>query len=119
MDSEKISVVKVRDILLVTIPRELSDRMLTEFQENVLNSMERFNSRAVILDISAVDTVDSFFARTVAETAKMVAVMGGLTVVAGMSPSVAITATQLGITFEGIKTALNVDLALDLMQQRA
>jgi rsbT antagonist protein RsbS len=62
-----------------------------------------------VLDISTVDTVDSFFARTLAETADMVRLMGGRTVIAGMQPSVAITATQLGLALGAAETALDVD----------
>ena len=69
----------------------------------------------MILDISAVETLDSFFARTIAETAQMVALMGGRTVIAGMRPSVAITTTQLGLTLGGAMTALDVDRALDML----
>ncbi|HWQ20958.1 MAG TPA: STAS domain-containing protein, partial [Methanotrichaceae archaeon] len=70
-------------------------------------------------DISLVDTVDSFFARTIAETAQMVALLGGLTVIAGMRPSVAITVTQLGLTLGDARTALNVDRALDVLTDMA
>lgn len=108
-----ISVVKVRDILLVTIPPDPDDTTISELQEQVLQAMERHTARGVILDIAAVETLDSFFARTVAETAQMVGVMGGRTVIAGMRPSVAITATQLGLTLGDTPTALDVDLALD------
>jgi len=69
----------------------------------------------VVMDLSVVETFDSFFARTVSETAQMVALMGGRTVIAGMRPSVAITATQLGLTLSNTTTTLNVDLALDLL----
>ncbi len=67
------------------------------------------------LDISAVEILDSFFARTAAETAQMVGLMGGETVIAGMRPNVAITATQLGLTLGKAKTALDIERALDLL----
>ena len=113
MSDANISVVKVRDILLVTIPPDPDDTTISALQEKVLQAMERHTARGVILDIAAVETLDSFFARTVAETAQMVGIMGGLTVIAGMRPSVAITATQLGLTLGNTPTALDVDLALD------
>jgi rsbT antagonist protein RsbS len=68
----------------------------------------------VVLDISSVDTFDSFFARTVSETAQMVTLMGGRTIVVGMRPAVAVTATQIGLTLGNIETALTVDRALEL-----
>ena len=66
------------------------------------------------MDISTVDTLDSYFARTITETVKMVGLMGGRMVIAGMRPSVAVTATQLGITLGKALTSLDVDRALDL-----
>jgi rsbT antagonist protein RsbS len=69
----------------------------------------------LVLDISTVQTLDSFFARTVAETVQMVALMGGRTVLAGMRASVAVTATQLGLTVGNTLTALDVDRALDML----
>jgi rsbT antagonist protein RsbS len=66
-------------------------------------------------EIALEETLDSFFARTIAETAQIVALMGGRTVMAGMCPSVAITTTQLGLTLGGAMTALDVDRALDML----
>src|SRR5262249_5757695 len=91
------------------------DSTVAALQEKVLKAMERHaNTRGLILDISAVDTPDSFFARTVSETAQMVMLMGGRTIIVGMRPAVAMTATQMGLTLGKIETALNVDRALDL-----
>jgi len=69
----------------------------------------------VVLDISSVETLDSFFARTVAETAQMVSLMGGRTIIAGMQPAVAVTATQIGLSLGKIETALNVERALEMV----
>ena len=113
--SDVVSVIKVRDILMVTMPSDPDDSMVTALQENVLNAMERnASTRGLILDISAVDTLDSFFARTVSETAQMVMLMGGRTIIVGMRPAVAMTAVQMGLTLGHIETALSVDRALDL-----
>ena len=108
-----ISVIKVRNVLIVTMPADPDDSTVTALQERVLHAMEKYVPEGVILDISAVETLDSFFARTISETAQMVTLMGGRTVVAGMRPSVAVTATQMGLTLGKIATALNVDRALD------
>lgn len=113
MDEYKISVIKVRDILLVTMPADPDDSTISALQEKVLAAMERHEARGVVLDISAVETLDSFFARTVSESAQMVAVMGGRTIIVGMRPAVAVTATQIGLTLGNIETALTVDRALD------
>jgi rsbT antagonist protein RsbS len=113
MGEHAISVVKVRETLLVTVPPEPDDSTVSALQERVLSAMERHDPRRVVLDISAVETLDSFFARTVSETARMVTLMGGRTVIVGMRPAVAITATQIGVTLSGIETALTVERALE------
>ena len=112
---ESISVVKVRELLMVTVPAAPDDATVSELQEQVLQAMADHEAKGVVLDISAVEILDSFFARTVSETAQMVGLMGGDTVIAGMRPSVAITATQLGLTLGKALTALNVERALDLL----
>ncbi|MCL4367926.1 MAG: STAS domain-containing protein [Actinobacteria bacterium] len=115
MTATAISVIKVRNVMMVTMPADPDDSTISDLQEKVLDSMERYGARGLVLDISAVDTVDSFFARTMAETAQMVALLGGRTVIAGMRPSVAITTTQLGLSLGRAVTALDVDRALALM----
>lgn len=109
-----ISVIRTRDFLIVGMPADPDDSLIAALQEDVLKAMERHGSRAVLLDISLVETFDSFFARTVSETAQMVNLMGGRTIIVGMRPAVAITATQIGLTLGKIETALDVDRALQL-----
>jgi rsbT antagonist protein RsbS len=118
MVPENISVVKVQEILMVTVPSDPDDETITALQEKVLRAMERHQVKGLVLDISTVETLDSFFARTITETAQMVSLMGGLTVIAGMRPSVAITATQFGLTLGNALTALDADRALDMIRDR-
>jgi len=115
MSKELITVMKVHDTLIVAMPADPDDATVTALQEQVLQAMERFNAKGLVLDISAVESLDSFFARTVVETARMVELMGGNTVITGMHPSVAITATQLGFTLLNVMTSLDVDRALDIL----
>ncbi len=115
MNNESISVVRLRNLLLVTMPADPDDVTISALQDKVLQAMEHHEAKGVVLDIAAVETLDSFFARTIAETAQMVRLMGGRTIVAGMRPAVAVTATQIGLTLGNIETALDVDRALDLV----
>jgi rsbT antagonist protein RsbS len=115
MLADSVSVIKVHDVLMVTVPPDPDDEMVSALQERVLQAMERYQAKGLVLDISTVETLDSFFARTVVETVQMVALMGGRTVVAGMQASVAITATQLGLTLGDALTALDADRALALL----
>jgi rsbT antagonist protein RsbS len=115
MPKENISVIKLRDLLLVTVPPDPDDETISALQEQVLQAMQQHEAKGLVLDISTVQTLDSFFARTVAETVQMVALMGGHTVLAGMRASVAVTATQLGLTVGNTLTALDVDRAINLL----
>ena len=116
MALENISVIRLHDLLLVTVPPDPDDETVAALQEQVLAAMARHEARGLVLDISTVQTFDSFFARTVAETVQMVALMGGRTVLAGMRANVAVTATQLGLTLGGSLTALDVNRAIELLQ---
>ena len=116
MNAENISVIKMHDVLMVTVPPDPDDSTVTALQEKVLEAMERFNVKGLVMDISTVETLDSYFARTIVETAEMVELMGGPTAIAGMTPTVAITATQLGLTFGRLLTALDVDTAFNILQ---
>src|SRR5579859_6703151 len=118
MDNYAVSVIKVRDILMVTMPPDPDDSTVAALQDKVLNAMEQHSAKGLILDISSVETLDSFFARTVTETAQMVTLMGGRTIIVGMRPAVAVTATQMGLKLGNIETALSVDRALDMVMSK-
>ena len=118
MAAQKVSVVKVHNVLMVTVPPEPDDETISQLQEQVLVAMDRYQAKGLVLDISAVDTLDSYFARTIAETAGMVSLMGGQTVITGMRPSVTITAVQFGLTLGNVMTALNSDRALDMLENQ-
>ncbi len=117
MPEENISVIRVRDKLLVTIPPDPDDRTISLLQEKVLGAMEQSEALGLVLDVSMVETLDSYFARTIVETTDMVSMMGGSTVIAGMQPMVAITVTQLGLSLGRTMAALDVDRALDLLNE--
>jgi rsbT antagonist protein RsbS len=116
MTDESMSVIKVNNMLIVTVPRNPEDETIISLQDKILQSMERYEIKGLVLDISVVETLDSYFARTIIETAQMVDLMGGRTVIAGMRPNVAITATQLGLSFGNLLTSLDVDTALHLLE---
>jgi rsbT antagonist protein RsbS len=117
MTEETLSIIRVRDLLVVTMPADPDDATISALQQKVLLAMERSPTKGVVLDVSAVESLDSFFARTITETTRMVGLMGGNTVLTGIRPSVAITITQLGLTLGRMRTALTVDRALDSLQK--
>src|SRR5258708_24366325 len=116
MTEESLSIIKVRDVLMVTMPADPDDATVSALQERVLLAMERSLGKGVVLDVSAVESLDSFLGRMIAETTQMVGLMGGRTVLTGLRPSVAITITQLGLSLGKTRTALSVDRALDILQ---
>jgi len=107
------SITKLYDVLLTNFPAEPTDRAVDTLREELLTLVEAEEPRAVIIDVSRVTTLDSFFARVIAETAQMVQLLGGEPIIVGVRPSVAITAAQLGYTFDDITTARDVDHALE------
>ena len=118
MEDLGIAVLKIRDILLVTISAEPDDHTISSLQNKVLETMAKVEAKGLIIDISTVEILDSFFARTLLETAQMISLMGGLTVIAGMHPDIAITATQLGLTMDNVICALDVDRAAEILERR-
>lgn len=120
MDAEQhLSAIQFQDVLLATVPAHPSDGTITELQERILTAIDDNDAdevSGVILDITPVNIVDSFFARTVAETVQMIELMGAHPVLVGMRPSVAITATELGFSLGNVDTALNTDTAIELIR---
>ena len=115
MAADSISVIKMGNVLMLTVPPDPDDETVSALQDRVLEAMVRYEAKGLVLDISTVETLDSFFARTVAETVQMVSLMGGRTVLSGMRACVALTATQLGLKLGDAFTALDVDRALTLL----
>jgi rsbT antagonist protein RsbS len=119
MTEETLSIIKLRDILIVTMPADPDDATISALQQKVLLALERSPAKGVVLDVSSVESLDSFFARTIAETTRMVGLMGGRTILTGLRPSVSITMTQLGLTLGKTRTALNVDRAFETLQDES
>ena len=113
--TDSAAVTEVFDVLIATFPGRPTDQAVDELQQDVLDRMETADPRGVVLDISAVTTLDSFFARVISETASMVELMGGAAIVVGMRPSVAITAAELGFGLESVETARSTDHALSML----
>jgi rsbT antagonist protein RsbS len=114
-ESESTSVTRVFDVLIARFPGQPTDRAVDDLQQEVLAAMDEDPPRGVVLDISAVATLDSFFARVISETAGMVSLMGGEAIVVGTRPSVAITAAELGFDLADVETARTTDHALSML----
>ncbi|RLG27485.1 anti-anti-sigma factor [Methanosarcinales archaeon] len=109
----KIPILKLKDILITSIQIDLTDEEAIEFQTDVLAKVSEIDANGVVIDITALDVVDSFMARVLNNTATMVRLLGAEVVLCGMQPSVAITLVEMGRELIGVETALNLDQAVD------
>ena len=114
---ERIPILKIGSFLLVTIQVDMHDRLALSLQDDLTDRIVKDRARGVLIDISALDIVDSFIGRTLANIASMARILDAETVVVGMQPSVAITLVELGLSLPGIRTALNIDLGMELLSE--
>ena len=114
---DRIPILKVGDCLLVTIQVDMHDELAMSLQQDLTAQIGKHASRGVLIDISSLEIVDSFIGRMLANIAAMSRVLGAQTVLTGMQPAVAITLVELGMALPGIKTALNVERGMELLQR--
>ena len=112
---ERIPILRMGDLLLVTIQVDMHDRLAMTLQDDLTERIVSDGAKGVLIDISALDLVDSFIGRMISNTAAMARVLDAQTVVVGMQPAVAITLVELGLTLHGVKTALNVEKGMALL----
>ena len=115
---ERIPILRMGDLLLVTIQVDMHDRLAMTLQDDLTERIVSDGAKGVLIDISALDLVDSFIGRMISNTAAMARVLDARTVVVGMQPAVAITLVELGLTLHGVKTALNVEKGMALLGKR-
>ena len=114
---ERIPILRMGRLLLVTIQVDMHDRLAMTLQDDLTNRIVSDRATGVLIDISALDIVDSFIGRMISNTAARAKILDARTVLVGMQPAVAITLVELGLTLEGVSTALNVELGIKLLQQ--
>jgi rsbT antagonist protein RsbS len=112
-----VPVLRLGDILLVTLQGELHDGMAEQLQQDITERIAHTRVTGVVIDISGVDIVDSFLGRVLAEIAAGAELLAARTVLAGMRPAVAITLVELGLTLPGLRTALDVERAMELLTE--
>ena len=112
---ERIPILKMGKLLLVTIQVDMHDRLAMTLQDDLTNRIVKDRAKGVLIDISALDLVDSFIGRMINNIAAMAKIRDADTVLVGMQPAVAITLVELGLTLEGVKTALNVERGMTML----
>lgn len=115
---ERIPILKMGDFLLVTIQVDLYDQLAENLESDLINTINKHSSKGVLIDISAVSIIDSFMGRILGNIAVMSKIMDAQTVVVGMQPAVAITLVELGLTLNGVISALNVEKGMDLLRAK-
>ena len=114
---ERIPILRMGRHLLVTIQVDMHDQLALTLQDDLTSRIEETGARGVLIDISALEMVDTFIGRMIANISAMSRVLDARTVVVGMRPAVAITLVELGMTMTGVRTALNVDKGLALLRR--
>jgi rsbT antagonist protein RsbS len=113
---DRIPILKMGSLLLVSIQVDMDDRTAMTLQDDLTAQIVKHHSAGVLIDISALDVVDSFIGRMLANTAAMARILDADTVVVGMQPSVAITLVELGLSLKGVRSALDVERGMELLR---
>ncbi len=113
---DRIPILRMGEFLLVTIQVDMHDRLAMALQDDLTDRISETSARGVLIDISSLETVDSFIGRMLGNIASMSRVMDAETVVVGMQPEVAITLVELGLSLPGVRTALNVERGMELLR---
>jgi rsbT antagonist protein RsbS len=115
--AENIPILQLDDLLLVSIQVDMHDRLAMQLQDDLTREINETGARGVLIDISGLDVVDSFIGRVLGNISAMARVLDARTVVVGMRPAVAITLVELGLSLEGVHTALNVSKGMALLRR--
>jgi rsbT antagonist protein RsbS len=115
---ERVPIFNMGEFLLVTIQVDMHDRLASLLNDDLAERISATQARGVLIDISALDVVDSFLARTLGAIAQMARLMDAETTLVGMQPSVAITLVEMGVVMTGVRTALNVEKGMALLRAR-
>jgi rsbT antagonist protein RsbS len=116
---QRIPILRMGELLLVTIQVDMHDQMAMELQDDLTAAIARFGAKGVLIDISALEMVDSFIGRMISDISSMARILDAATVLVGMRPAVAITLVELGLSLPGIATALNVERGMALLRRNA
>ena len=113
---DHIPILRMGEFLLITVQVDMHDRLALQLQDDLTEQIVRWGSRGVLMDISALEVVDSFIGRMLGNIASMSRILDAQTVVVGMRPAVAITLVELGMSLPGIRTALSVERGMEILR---
>src|SRR5277367_4820647 len=112
---DRIPILRMGEFLLVTIQVDMHDQLALRLQDDLTQAIDKHGSKGVLIDISALEMVDSFIGRMISDISGMASILDARTVLVGMQPAVAITLVELGLSLPGVATALNVERGMQLL----
>jgi rsbT antagonist protein RsbS len=113
----RIPILQIENFLVASIQTELHDKIAIQFKDDLLQRVYETKSRGLVLDLTAIDVVDSFIARIIGDLAEMAGLMGAIVVVTGLQPAVAITLVELGVEMREVVTALNLEKGIEMLRK--
>ena len=113
-----VPLLKQGDLLIATVQAALTDAELRQMQDELMRQVRAVRARGIIIDVTSLDVMDSFAARTIRSTAHMLELRGAQTVIVGLQPDVAFAMVQLGLQLEGVETALDLEEGLASMRRQ-
>jgi rsbT antagonist protein RsbS len=114
---DRIPILRMGEFLLVTIQVDMHDQLALQLQDDLTRAIDKKGAKGVLVDISALEMVDSFIGRMIADISGMARILDARTVLVGMQPAVAITLVELGLSLPGVATALNVERGMALLRR--
>src|SRR5882757_3995995 len=114
---ERIPILRMGEFLLVTIQVDMHDQLALQLQDDLTHAIDKKGAKGVLIDISALEMVDSFIGRMIADISGMARILDARTMLVGMQPAVAITLVELGLSLPGVATALNVERGMALLRR--
>jgi rsbT antagonist protein RsbS len=114
--SGTIPILRIGRTLLATVQTDLRDNVANAFQQDALHALEKGGMNGLVIDISGLETVDTYVARVLVDTGRMARLMGAATVLVGMRPEIAATLVRMGYSMEGVDTALNLEEGLERLR---
>jgi rsbT antagonist protein RsbS len=117
MEASRIPILRIQDFLIASVQIELHDQAAMQFRDDLLQRIYETKAQGLILDLTAVDIVDSFIAKLTGDIAEMAALMGTRVVVSGLQPAVAVALVELGVELRGVITALNLEKGIEILHR--
>jgi rsbT antagonist protein RsbS len=114
---DRIPILRMGEFLLVTIQVDMHDQLAMQLQDDLTHAIDKKGAKGVLIDISALEMVDSFIGRMIADISGMARILDAHTVLVGMQPAVAITLVELGLSLPGVATALNVERGMQRLRR--